>query len=64
METFGRGGELLGLDLVAHGVDGAGIGADEHDPGARRTAGEFSLFRQEAEARVDRLGAGLWRRRR
>jgi len=53
-------GELLGLDLVAHGPDGAGVGADEDDAFVGAALGETGVFRQEAEARVDGLGAGLF----
>ena len=55
----GLGGELLGLDLVAHGLDGVGVGADEDDPLVGAAPGEAGVFRQEAETGVDRLGAGL-----
>ena len=55
----GGGGELLGFDLVAHGLDGVGIGADEDDALVGAALGELGLFRQEAEAGVHSLGAGL-----
>ena len=48
-------GEQLGLDLVAHGVDRLGVGADEHDPLGRAAPGEVGAFGEEAEAGVDRL---------
>jgi hypothetical protein len=52
-------GELLALDLVAHGRDGAGVGADEHDPLVGAALGEAGVLGQEAEARMHGLGAGL-----
>ena len=54
---FGR--ELLGRDLVAHRLDGVGVGADEDDLLVGKALGEAGVLRQEAEAGVDRLGAGL-----
>jgi len=52
-------GELLALDLVAHGLDGAGIGTDEDHALVGAALGEPGVFRQEAESRVNRLGPGL-----
>ncbi len=52
-------GELLGLDLVAHGVDRARIGADEGDAGGGQRLLERFLLGEEAVAGMDRLGAGL-----
>ena len=53
---IGAGSELLGLDLVAHGLDSVGIGTDEDDPFVRETLGEARVLGQEAEAGMDRLG--------
>ena len=53
------GGCLLGFDLVAHGRDGAGIGADEDDAVFGQRLGEGFAFGQEAVAGVDCLRAGL-----
>ena len=53
------GGELLGRDLVAHRLDGVRVGADEDDLLALQALGEGGVLGQEAEARVDRLRAGL-----
>ncbi len=50
---------LLGFDLVAHGGDGAGIGADEHDTGGLQRAREGLALGQEAVAGMHRFGAGL-----
>ena len=52
-------GQLLGLDLVAHGLDGVGVRADEGDPGGGESLLEFALLGQEAVAGMDGLGAGL-----
>ena len=43
--------ELLRFDLVAHGVDGERIGADEGDAGLGQRLLEFLLLREEAVAR-------------
>ena len=60
----GFGGELLRSDLVAHRLDGADRRADEGDAGLFQRLGEFGAFRQEAIARMHRLGARLRARRR
>jgi hypothetical protein len=49
---------LLGLDLVAHDADVLGCRADEGDAVLLEDLGEAGVFRQEAVARVDRVGAG------
>ena len=54
----GLGGELLALDLVAHGLDGLGVRTDEHDAFVGQALGEASVLGEEAEARVQGLGAG------
>ena len=52
-------GELLGLDLVTHGGNRVGGGADEDDAlGVERFAEGFAL-REEAVARMDGIRAGL-----
>ena len=56
---LGGVGEFLRLDLVAHGGDGVGIGADEDDPCLRQRPGEGLALRQEAVAGMHRLGARL-----
>ena len=54
----GRLRELLRFDLVAHGVDGVGIGTDEGDAGLGQRLLEGFFLGQEAVARMHRLGAG------
>ena len=56
---LGLGRRLLALDLVAHGGDGARVGADEDDPGLLERDRERLALRQEAVAGMDGLGAGL-----
>ena len=56
---LGFRGCLLALDLVAHGRDRPGVGADEDDAGLLERKGERFTLRQEAVARMHRLGAGL-----
>src|SRR6185369_17238818 len=51
-------GELLALDLVAHGLDGLGVGADEDDLLLGQAPREAGVLGEEAEAWVNRLGAG------
>ncbi|MNC52543.1 hypothetical protein D3C75_1018930 [compost metagenome] len=51
--------ELLGRDLVAHGLDGVRVRADEGDALGLKPTRKHRVFRQEAEAGVDRLGARL-----
>ncbi len=51
--------ELLGFDLVAHGVDGERIGTDEGDLRLGQRLLELLLLREEAVARMDGLRAGL-----
>ena len=55
---LGFGGRLLALDLVAHGRNGLGIGADEDDAGLLQRHREGLALRQEAVARMHGLGAG------
>ena len=55
---LGLGGGLLGRDLVAHGVDGVGVGPDEHDAGLGERARKRRPLGEEAVARMHRLGAG------
>ena len=47
------------FDLVAHRLDGAGIGADEDDSDVRERPGERRALGQEPVARVDGFGARL-----
>ena len=56
---LGLGGELLRLDLVAHGLDRLDVRADEHDPGLDEGLGEGGVLRKKAVAGVDGLGPGL-----
>ncbi len=55
----GFGGELLGGDLVTHGLDRADRRADEGDAFLGERICEDGVFRQEAVARMDGIGAGL-----
>ena len=55
----GLRGSLLGLDLVAHGGDGAGVGPDEDDAGIRQRARKGFALRQESVAGMHGLRAGL-----
>ena len=57
--NLGLGGCLLGFDLVAHGGDGIGVGADEHNAGLLERAGKRLALGQEAVARMHGLRAGL-----
>ncbi len=52
-------GQLLGFDLVAHGVDRADRRADEGHALLGQGLGEFGVFRQEAVTGVHRIRAGL-----
>ena len=52
-------GQLLGLDLVAHGGDGAHRRADKGDVLLRQRLGKTGPFGQEAIAGMYRLRAGL-----
>ncbi len=45
--------------LVAKLAHGLGLGADEGDPGRIAGIDEIGVFRQQAVARMDRVGAGL-----
>ena len=60
----GDGGHAAGLHgltgggLVAHALDALGGGADEHQVVVGACAGEVGVFRQEAVAGVDGVGAG------
>ncbi len=54
----GRRGQLLRFDLVAHGGDGADIGADEGDAGGFERLGEGLALGEEAVAGMDRLRPG------
>ena len=56
---LGGVGEFLRFDLVAHRLDGADVGTDEHDPRVGERLGEGRSLGQEAVARMDRLGARL-----
>jgi hypothetical protein len=49
----------LGLDLVPHGADGRGGRTDEGDPGLVQRFDEGCILGEEAEAGVNRLGAGI-----
>ena len=52
-------GELLGLDLVTHDLDGLDVRTDEGNAIVGERLGELRVFRQEAIARMHSLGAGL-----
>ena len=52
----------LALDLVAHGGDGGRAGPDEHQPRRLDGLDEARILGEEAEARMDRLRAGVERR--
>ena len=54
---IGLRGEFLGFDLVAHRLDGAGVGTDEDDIGVGQRRGEGRPFGQESVAGMHRLGA-------
>ena len=56
--NLGGGRGLLRLDLVAHGGDGARIGADEDDAGFGQRLRESLALGQEAVAGMDGLGTG------
>ena len=56
---LGGVGEFLRFDLVAHRLDGSGIGADEDDARLRQRDREGRALGQKAVARMDRFGAGL-----
>ena len=56
---LGGVGEFLRLDLVAHGGDGVGIGADEDDPRLRQRLCKGLALREKAVAGMHRLGARL-----
>ena len=47
------------FDLVAHGGNRSGIGADEGDAGFLQRQSEISPFRQEAIAGMDGIGAAF-----
>ena len=47
----------LGGDLVAHDLDRLGARADEHDPRVGARTCELRILGEEAETRVDRVGA-------
>ena len=51
--------QLLGGQLVAHGLDGVRVGTDERHAGLGQRAGEGGVLRQEAVAWVHGIGAGL-----
>ncbi len=53
-----RRGEPPGRGLVAHRSDRSGWRADPADPGRDDRLGEVGVLGEEAEARVDRVGAG------
>jgi hypothetical protein len=54
-QAEGAGG-ALGLHLVAHGDDVLGLGPDPDDVVGLDDLGELRVFRQEAVARMDRVG--------
>ena len=54
-------GRAQGLDLVAGQLEDVGGRADEGDPVLGRGAGQAGVLRQEAVARVDRVGPGVLR---
>ncbi len=54
-------GELLRLDLVAHGGDRARMGADEGDAGIAQRLRKASVLGEEAVARMHGLGTRLLR---
>ncbi len=55
---LGLGRKLLRFDLVAHRLDGPDIRTDKDDASLLERAREGRILRQEAVARMDRLGAG------
>ena len=55
----GRGGQALGLDLVAHGPDRARAGSDKDHAGRLQRLDEPCVLGQEAVARMHRLRAGF-----
>jgi hypothetical protein len=60
---FGPGpaGDVPRLDLVTEGVEAAVRRAHEDEPRVPNCLGEFLLFAEQAIARMDRLGAALFR---
>ena len=56
--NLGGVGEFLRFDLVAHRLDGPGVGADEDDLRRGEGAGERRPLGEKPIARMDRLGAG------
>ena len=50
--------EELGFDLRSHPLDHGGRWADEHDPGVGARPREGGVLREEAVARMDRIGTG------
>ncbi len=56
---LGLGRQAFGLDLVAHGGDRPGRRSDEGDAGGLQGLDEAGVLGQEAEARMDGLGAGV-----
>ena len=56
---FGRVGEFFRFDLVAHRLDGFGIGTDEDDVGLGQRPRERRALREKAVARMHSLGACL-----
>ena len=55
-------GDLLGADLVAHGLDGLGRRSDPGQAGVDDGPGEGGVLGQEAVAGMDRVGTGPARR--
>ena len=55
---LGGVGEFLRFNLVAHRLDGPGVGADEDDLRRGEGMGERRALGEEPIARMDRLGAG------
>ncbi len=54
--------QLLGRILQTHGLDAFGLGPDPDQPCIDHGLREIGVFRQEAVARMDRLGARVLRR--
>ena len=48
------------FDLVAHRLDGFGVGADKDDSGVRKRLGESRALGQEPVTWVHRFGAGFF----
>ena len=57
VETLAAAAAFFELDLVAHGGDRLGVGADEDDAGLLQRLGEGLALGEKAVARMHRLGA-------